>query len=44
MINDGVFILLKNRNDKEKIFINNDYKKYTDITATKICKRRIFVL
>ena len=42
MINDGVFTLLSNRKDDEKIFINNNYKKYKGVSATNLNDEYLF--
>jgi hypothetical protein len=43
LINDAVFELLKHRSDKSKIYIENEYKKYLNITAIKINDEELFL-
>ena len=42
-INQSVFDFVKNRDDKTKIFINNEHKKYQNIDAVRVKDENLFV-
>lgn len=44
MISDNVFTFFNKRDDKTKVFINNEYKKYTDLKATKYNDENNFLI